>query len=162
MATKKRNTRSASKTDAVKLLTADHAKVKKLFRQFEKLKEDGDAREKSALVEEICAELIVHTTVEEEIFYPAVREAIDDEGLVDEADVEHESAKTLIAQLSRMRPGEDHYDARVTVLGEYIDHHVQEEQKEMFPKAKRARVDMAELGQRIMERKEQLQARHGR
>src|SRR6185295_18612105 len=99
MATKKRNTRSASKTDAVKLLTADHAKVKKLFRQFEKLKEDGDAREKSALVEEI-------------IFYPAVREAIDDEGLVDEADVEHESAKTLIAQLSRMRPGEDHYDAR--------------------------------------------------
>src|SRR6185503_11486874 len=116
MATKKRNTRSASKTDAVKLLTADHAKVKKLFRQFEKLKEDGDAREKSALVEEICAELIVHTTVEEEIFYPAVREAIDDEGLVDEADVEHESAKTLIAQLSRMRPGEDHYDARVTVL----------------------------------------------
>jgi len=162
MATKKRNIRSASKTDAVKLLTADHAKVKKLFRQFEKLKEDGDAREKSALVEEICAELIVHTTVEEEIFYPAVREAIDDEGLVDEADVEHESAKTLIAQLSRMRPGEDHYDARVTVLGEYIDHHVQEEQKEMFPKAKRARVDMAELGQRIMERKEQLQARHGR
>ncbi len=159
MARKARRTRKNSSTDAVRLLTADHNNVKKLFKRFEKLREDGDAREKSALVEEICSELIVHTTVEEEIFYPAVRAAIDEEDMIDEAEVEHESAKALIAQLSKMRPGEEHYDAKVTVLGEYIDHHVQEEQKEMFPRAKRAKVDMAGLGKRMMERKEELQSR---
>ena len=141
MARKQRQARRNSKQDAVKMLTADHTKVKKLFREFEKLKEDGGEREKSELVQEICTELQIHTKVEEEIFYPAVRDSIDDEDMMDEADVEHESAKTLIAQLSNMRPGEDHYDATVTVLGEYVDHHVQEEQNEMFRKAKRAKVN---------------------
>ena len=97
--------------------------------------------------------------VEEEIFYPALGESIEEEDLMDEADVEHESAKSLIKQLSKMRPGEDHYDAKVTVLGEYVNHHVEEEQSEMFPKAKRAKVDLVELGERITQRKEQLQAR---
>jgi hemerythrin superfamily protein len=157
MARPKKRTR-ASKQDAVQLLTADHTKVKKLFKEFEKLKEDSDAREKSALVEEICNELKVHTAVEEEIFYPALRECIDDEEIMDEADVEHESAKSLIEQLSKMRPGENHYDAKVTVLGEYVNHHVEEEQGEMFPKAKRAKIDLVALGERIAQRKEQLQA----
>ena len=159
MARKNIPARSASKQDAVKVLTADHTKVKKLFKEFEKLKEDGGAREKADLVEQICNELTVHTTVEEEIFYPAVREAIDDEALLDEADVEHASAKALISQLSKMRPGEDHYDAKVTVLGEYIDHHVKEEQDEMFPKARRAKMDLAALGERLLQRKEELQTR---
>lgn len=146
--------------DAVKLLTEDHKKVTRLFKEFEKLKEDGSAKEKSAIVQQICAELTVHATVEEEIFYPAVRESIDDiEDLVDEADVEHASAKSLIAELEAMKPGDDHYDAKVTVLGEYIDHHVQEEQDEMFPKAKKAKLDMAQLGERILQRKQELQSR---
>jgi hemerythrin-like domain-containing protein len=149
---------NGSKQDAVKLLTDDHKKVKKLFKDFEKLMEDGSAKEKSDVVQQICNELTIHAKVEEEIFYPAVRQAIEEEDLMDEADVEHASAKDLIAQLEAMKPGDDHYDAKVTVLGEYIDHHVQEEQDEMFPKAKRAKVDMAELGQRIAQRKEELQA----
>ena len=142
--------------DAVKVLTEDHKKVTQLFKEYEKLKEDGSAKEKSAIVQEICLELTVHARVEEEIFYPAVRESIDETDLVDEADVEHASAKSLIAELETMKPGDDHYDAKVTVLGEYIDHHVQEEQDEMFPKAKKAKLDMAQLGERIVQRKQEL------
>jgi hemerythrin superfamily protein len=159
MAQSKQKPKGSSKNDAVKLLTADHTKVKKLFKDFEKLRDgDGGAKQKSALVQQICTELTIHTKVEEEIFYPAVRESIDDEDLMDEADVEHAGAKSLIAELSGMKPGDDHYDAKVTVLGEYIDHHVKEEQDEMFPKAKRAKVDMGELAERIVQRKEELQA----
>lgn len=157
MAKARKQARKQSKNDAVKLLTADHAKVKKLFKQFEKLG-DGSTSEKSAVVQQICMELTVHAKVEEEIFYPAVRESIEDEDLMDEADVEHAGAKSLIAQLVVMKPGDDHYDAKVTVLGEYIDHHVKEEQDEMFPKAKRAKVDLVELGERMARRKEELQA----
>ena len=159
MARAKRQARGESKNGAVKLLTDDHNKVKKLFKEFEKLKDgDGGAKEKSAIVGEICLELTIHAKVEEEIFYPAVRESIDEEDLMDEADVEHAGAKSLIAELVGMKPGDDHYDAKVTVLGEYIDHHVKEEQEEMFPKAKRAKLDMGELGERIMQRKEELLA----
>ena len=159
MAKAKKQANGRSQHDAVKLLTDDHKKVKKLFKDFEKLTDgNGSTKEKSAIVQEICMELTVHAKVEEEIFYPAVRESIDDEDLMDEADVEHAGAKSLIAQLETMKPGDDHYDAKVTVLGEYIDHHVKEEQDEMFPKAKRAKVDMAELGERILRRKQELQA----
>jgi len=151
--------KSKTGVDAITLLTDDHKKVKKLFKDFEKLKEDdGNAKDKAALVKEICTELSVHAKVEEEIFYPAVREAIDDEDLMDEADVEHAGAKDLIAQLQSMKPGDDHYDAKVTVLGEYIDHHVKEEQEDMFVQAKRAKVDMVELGEQIAQRKEKLLA----
>ena len=145
-------------TDAVQLLTDDHKKVKKLFKDFERIKDqDGAAEEKSALVQQICMELTIHTKVEEEIFYPVVRESMDEEALMDEADVEHAGAKALIQQLEDMKPEDDHYDAKVTVLGEYIDHHVKEEHEEMFPKAKKAKVDMIELGARIAERKAELQ-----
>jgi hypothetical protein len=159
MAQAKKQARSQAKNDAVKLLTDDHNKVKKLFKEFEKLA-DGDSgtKEKAAIVQQICMELAAHAKLEEEIFYPAVRESIDDEDLMDEADVEHAGAKSLIAQLETMQPGDDHYDAKVTVLGEYIDHHVKEEQEEMFPKAIKAKVDMAELGERILRRKEEFQA----
>lgn len=159
MAQAKRQAKARSGPDAIKLLMEDHKKVKKLFKDFEKLKDgDGGAKEKSAIVQQICMELSVHTRVEEEIFYPAVRESIDDEDLMDEADVEHEGAKSLIAQLETMKPGDDHYDAKVTVLGEYIDHHVEEEHEEMFPKARKAKVDMTQLGERMKQRKEELQA----
>ena len=101
----------------------------------------------------------MHTTIEEEIFYPAVREAIDEEDLMDEALVEHAGAKELIEQLEGMSPQDDLYDAKVTVLGEQIDHHASEEEEEMFPKAKKAKLDLQELGAQLTERKEELQGR---
>ena len=149
-------------TDAIALLTADHRTVKELFKQFEKLtKQDDVDEEKAELVRRICNELTVHAQIEEEIFYPAVREAIDDDDLMDEADIEHASAKDLIAQLEDLEPGDDHYDARVTVLGEYVDHHVKEEEGEMFSKARKADVDTAELGAELAERKQELMAELG-
>jgi hemerythrin superfamily protein len=155
----KTTAKSKTEVDAITLLTEDHKRVKKLFQDFEKIKEDGGtAKDKSALVKQICTELSVHAKVEEEIFYPAVREAIDDEDLMDEAEVEHAGAKDLIAQLQSMKPGDDQYDAKVTVLGEYIDHHVKEEQADMFAQAKKAKVDTVELGEQIAARKEELLA----
>jgi hemerythrin-like domain-containing protein len=145
--------------DAIALLTADHAKVKKLFKEFEDLKEeDGSAEDKSALVTQICTELKVHTEIEEEIFYPAVRKAIDASDLMDEALVEHAGAKELIAQLEDMSPDDELYDAKVTVLGEQIQHHVKEEEGEMFPKARKAKVDGEALGVQMAERKAELMA----
>ena len=106
-------------------------------------------------------ELSIHAQAEEEIFYPAVRAAIKDDDLMDEADVEHAGAKNLIAQLEAMTPAHDHYDATVTVLGENIDHHVKEEEEKMFPKAKKAKVDTAALGAALIQRKHELLAERG-
>lgn len=155
----KQRAKAESGKDAITLLTEDHNKVKKLFKEFEKLHEDGgSSKEVFGVVRQICMELAVHTQVEEEIFYPALRKALDEDDLMDEADVEHDGAKSLIAQLETMKPGDDHYDAKVTVLGEYIEHHVKEEHSDMFPKARKAKLDMAELGEQMMRRKEELQA----
>jgi hemerythrin-like domain-containing protein len=143
--------------DALALLTADHREVKGLFKEYEKLcKADADADEKEALAEQICEALKVHTTIEEELLYPAARELLSDDDLVDEAEVEHASAKDLIAQIEGMRAGQDLYDAKVKVLGEYIEHHVQEEEKELFPKLKKAGLDSKSLGPLMSARKEQL------
>lgn len=139
----------ASADNAITMLTDDHKKVKKLFKDFEKLKEKGDASEKEALVEQICAELTVHAEIEEEVFYPAAREAIDDDDLMNEAEVEHASAKDLIEQLQAMDSSDPTYDAKVTVLGEYVNHHVDEEEKEMFPKVKKAKLDLEAIGEEI-------------
>ena len=142
--------------DAVAMLTADHKKVKKLFAEFGKLKDEGSDEHKSAIVGHICNELKIHTELEEEIFYPAVRNAIDDSALMDEALVEHAGAKELIAQLEEASPSDDLYDAKVTVLGEQIGHHVKEEEGNMFPKAKKAKVDMKTLGATMIKRKRAL------
>ena len=147
-----------TKVDAVKLLKADHAEVKKLFAQYEKLAKAGaPSAERSRCAGEICDKLTVHATIEEEIFYPAAREALgaSHEDLVDEADVEHASAKQLIAEIQSSDPSDDHYDAKVTVLGEYINHHVKEEQNEMFPKLTK-KLDMAALGEQLRARKAEL------
>jgi hemerythrin superfamily protein len=157
MATSPKKTTTPTGQDAIALLTEDHKNVKALFKQFETLKEDGSDEDKAALVARICGELTIHATLEEELFYPAVREAIDDMDLMDEADVEHAGAKNLIAQLEAADPGDDHYDAKVTVLGEYIDHHVKEEQDEMFPKARKA-IDTVAVGAEMAARKEELMA----
>lgn len=148
--------------DAIALLTADHKKVKGLFARFEKLMEqDGADKEKAELAAQICNELTVHAQVEEEIFYPAVREAIDDEDLMDEADVEHAGAKDLIAQIEAMQPGDELFDAKVVVLGELVDHHVKEEEGEMFPQVKKATVDTVALGEHMLERKLEILAELG-
>jgi len=147
--------------DVFALLTADHRRVKSLFKEFKSLKDDGDDDKKATLVETICNELTIHAQIEEEIFYPALRDAIDDEDLMDEADVEHASAKQLIAQLEQLEVGGDHYDATVTVLGEYIDHHVKEEEGEMFSKARKADIDSASLGEELAIRKAELKEELG-
>ncbi|RZI84104.1 MAG: hemerythrin domain-containing protein [Rubrivivax sp.] len=153
---------SRGEADAIKLLTTDHKEVKALFKEYEKLvkKEAGD-EEKQAIAQQICTMLTVHATIEEEIFYPAAREAIKEEDLVDEATVEHATAKDLIAQIEGMSPGEELYDAKVTVLGEYIEHHVQEEEKELFVQVKKTDLDLVELGSEMATRKEELLAELG-
>src|ERR1700680_4921762 len=129
MASTRKNASANAKTqDAIAMLMTDHKKVKKVFSDFKKLKDGGSSDEKSAIVEQICNELKIHAEIEEEIFYPAVREKIDDADLMDEALVEHAGAKELIAQLEDADPEEDLYDAKVTVLGEQINHHVEEEE----------------------------------
>lgn len=149
-----------SKPDAIALLTEDHKKVKKLFKEFEKVKE-GSVEDKVALVQQVLTELKVHAAIEEEIFYPAVRDAIDDDDLMNEAEVEHDSAKDLISQIESMEPEDPMYDARFSVLGEYVNHHVEEEQEEMFAKAKKAKVDLKAIGEELMARKESLLAEMG-
>ena len=130
-ASKKKSAAKRASPDAIALLRADHRTVQALFETYEKTR---SADRKSALCAQICKALKVHTQIEEEIFYPAARGAIRDDDLLDEATVEHQSAKELIAQIESGKPGDKLYDAKVQVLGEYIRHHVKEEQNEMFPK----------------------------
>ncbi|MDB5456903.1 MAG: hemerythrin [Caulobacter sp.] len=143
------------KPDAIALLKADHRKVEELFAQYEAA--TGDSR-KQRLAEQICLELTVHTKIEEEIFYPACRGKIE-EDLVDEAYVEHDGAKVLIAEIEAGGPDEQFYDAKVKVLSEMIEHHVEEEEKRsegMFSQARKAGLDMDALGAEMAARKAQL------
>ncbi len=150
-------TRSKTLT-AIDLLKEDHDKVKKAFKEFEKM-DRSDTETCRQLVRTVCDDLRVHTMLEEEIFYPAVREAIEDEDIMNEAAVEHETAKTLIEQLENMEPDDPNYFATFTVLGEYVMHHVKEEEGEMFPQAKKAKeLDLEALGEQMRTRKEELMA----
>lgn len=162
MATERKDSGSANgnSSDAIVALTADHKRVKALFKEFATLKEkEGDHdEEKAELVKHICRELKIHSAVEEQVFYPAVRAQIADDDLMDEALVEHAGAKDLVEQLESMDADDDLYDAKVTVLGEQIDHHVKEEEGTMFPKAKKAKLDTKALGAEMAHRKSQLQA----
>ncbi len=152
--------RSAAKfaSDALKILAEDHKKVIGLFDEFEQIKQEGsnDDDVKQQIVETACTELTIHAQVEEEVFYPAARDAIDNMDLLDEAEVEHASAKQLITELAAMQPDDDLYDAKFTVLGEYVKHHIREEEKELFPKLKKADLDLAGLGEEIQQRKLEL------
>ena len=144
-------------TDAIALLKADHRKVEELFEKFEKAR---NASAKQKLCHEICTELKIHTMIEEEIFYPALRGKIEDDTL-DEAYVEHDGAKVLVNDLENASPDDNFYDAKVTVLSEEVKHHVREEEtaKEgMFAQARAAGVDLVELRDRLMARKQELVA----
>ena len=155
-------TRTTREKDACDLLDADHKKVKAMFKEYEGLagsKAKGAAAKKQELASQICQELTVHTTIEEEIFYPACRAKIKDDDLLNEAEVEHAGAKNLIAQIEAGDPSDPKFDAKVTVLGEYIDHHVKEERTEMFPRARAARgLDLVALREQMEARKEELMA----
>jgi hemerythrin superfamily protein len=146
--------------DACDLLDADHRAVKKMFKEYEELTNSRGrtvGQKKMDLARQICHELTVHAQIEEEIFYPAMRAALKDTDLVAEAQVEHQSAKDLIAQIEAAGEADEMFDAKVKVLGEYIDHHVKEERGEMFPKARAVRkLDLVSMREQLMERKEEL------
>jgi len=157
-ASSKATTKTRTPADAIALLRADHKKVSALFDEFEKTRASS---RKKAIVAEICQELTVHTALEEEIFYPAVKDALKDHELVPEANVEHASVKDLIAQVEGVEPDGEVYDARVKVMGEFVKHHVKEEQNEMFPKAQKTKLDLVALRDQMMARKEELLAAQG-
>jgi hypothetical protein len=149
--------RGAARNDAIALLKADHRRVEALFEQFEKARSDDRKRD---LATDICNSLRVHSAIEEEIFYPAFYEATQEEDLHHEAVIEHDGARKLIAEIEASGPEDDFYDARVSVLSEMIKHHVREEEKRdgMFAKARSARMDLAWLGERLAERKAELES----
>src|SRR4051795_9308956 len=141
--------------DAVALLKEDHRTVEELFEKFEKASGEG---RKQKLAEEICLELSVHAQIEEEIFYPACEGKVE-EDLLKESYVEHDGAKVLIAEIINGEPSDEFYDAKVKVLQEEIEHHVQEEEKRMeglFAQARKAGLDMDALGEQLAARKEEL------
>ena len=139
--------------DAIALLKQDHRTVSQLFEEFEK----ADEEEQSAIAQRVCQLLTVHAQIEEELLYPEAKEAFagddENEDLINEAEVEHGSAKELIAKIEGMSSGDDHFTATVTVLGEYIKHHVKEEETELFPQLKKTELDLKDLGSRLADRK---------
>jgi len=145
---------SARPEDAIKLLKGDHKEVLSLFEAFDGTEEEA---KKEALARKICQALTTHAQIEEEIFYPAARDAEVDDDLLDEANVEHASAKQLIAEINGMRPGDDLFDAKVKVLGEYVRHHVEEEESELFPECRESDMDLKAVGQALAARKTELQ-----
>jgi hemerythrin superfamily protein len=149
---------SARSQDAIALLKADHRAVEKLFAAFEKAKDD---ERKKQLADQICMELRVHAQLEEELVYPVSREFLKEEDLVDEAVVEHQAAKDLIEQIEGMQPDEDLFDAKVSVLKEQIEHHVEEEEKEYFPQIQKTEMDLKAIGEQIKARKKELMAQMG-
>ena len=159
---KARRTRRTGRRDplAVTLLKHDHREVEGWFEEYEQL--DADA-EKLALFNKIAMALKVHTTIEEEIFYPEERGEVEDD-MLDEAYVEHDGAKKLIAEIEAMKPADEYYDAKVKVLGEYIKHHVKEEEQPggIFAQAKRGDEDLDAMGERMKARKQELMAQLGK
>jgi hemerythrin-like domain-containing protein len=141
---------------AVELFQEDHDYIRRAYRRFEKM-DHGDRAAVGALVTDVCAVLETHARLEEEVFFPVVRKALDDDDLMTEAEIQHEFAKTLIRRLRRMKPQDAAYVPTFTVLCEYFRHHAKQEETEIFPKAKRRRVDMRALGRKIMERRLELE-----
>lgn len=159
MAASKGQSNPAQQHNAIELLIADHERVKKLFKEFEKIKDGDDEEARVEIVESACAELKVHGMIEEEIFYPAVRSKAGEElkDILNEADVEHASVDELIDKLTEIEPSDRMYKAHFTVISAYVRHHVQQEEKEMFPRARELKeLDLDELGIELRARKEDL------
>ena len=151
----------SAKTQIVAALKDDHKKVKKAFRDFEKLDPGRDPESAQALVERTCAELEVHAELEEQLFYPAARQALKEEDLIDEAEVEHTTVKVLIEQLKGMNPSDANYAATFKVLGEYVNHHVKEEEGEIFPGLTRTGVQWDSILEQMTMRREELKEEKG-
>jgi hemerythrin superfamily protein len=147
---------AASQPDALEFLKSQHREVEDLFKQFEKLGDEGPSEEKEPIVRMACEKLTVHASIEEEIFYPAAREIDDVESLLNEAEVEHNTAKDLIATLDSMDASDPMFSATFTVLSEYIKHHVKEEEGELFPKVKKSDLDLDALGQELAAQADEL------
>jgi hypothetical protein len=150
--------------DAIALLMDDHRRVKELFDEFKKFQESGQEGYedlKQELMDAVCAELKIHAQIEEELFYPPVREALRDDDLMNEAEVEHQSFKDLIEEIEDGNAGDGMTCARFIVLGEYVQHHVREEHESMFPKVRATGMPTIELGRKMLARKEQLKAQMG-
>ena len=147
---------AASQPDALEFLKSQHREVEDLFKQFEKLGDEGPSEEKEPIVRMACEKLTVHASIEEEIFYPAAREIDDAEALLNEAEVEHNTAKDLIATLDSMDASDPMFSATFTVLSEYIKHHVKEEEGELFPKVKKSDLDLDALGQELAAQADEL------
>lgn len=161
MATKTAQSRSTGTrdADAIALLEADHAKVSELIEDYEGRKDDASGKKKAALANQICEELQIHAQIEEEIFYPALRDADESAAeALDEALVEHATIKNLVQEVMDSAPDDSEYDAKVKVIGEYVTHHVEEEEKELFKIARKAELDLDELGAQLASRKAELKA----
>jgi hemerythrin-like domain-containing protein len=155
-AARKRARARSGREDAIKLLKADHKEVADMVEKFENGRLSKD--KKAATAKQICMALTVHAQIEEEIFYPAAREAVrSGEDLLDEAEVEHGSIKELVAAIENASPDDDElFEARVKVLGEYVKHHVKEEETQLFPKLRKSDMDLDEVGMQLSARKEEL------
>jgi len=158
MMVKRYDGRRVRQPDGLAFLMKQHREVEVLFDRFEASEDDA---EKTKLVDQICLALAVHAKIEEELLYPPAEESIEEADLVDEAYIEHATAKDLIAQLEGMTVGDQYYDAKVKVLSEYIAHHVKEEETELFPEIKRSDMDLTGLGEKLAARAEQLKAQFG-
>ena len=156
-------TSSKGRNQVLEMLKEDHKKAKKAFSEFDRLDKDDaeDAERCKELIEQTCKELEVHATLEEELFYPAIRDAIKETELVDEAEVEHMTAKMLIQQLQEGDLEDEKQAAVFKVLGEYIRHHVREEENEMFEQLNRSKVDWDQLQQEMQQRRAELMQEHG-
>ena len=153
---------STARSEIIEELKEDHKRVRQAFRAAEKLDAEEDGEELKEIVDQTCAELEVHAQLEEELFYPAAREVLKEADLVDEAEVEHMSAKALIAQLRAMSPEDEKYAATFKVLGEYVNHHIKEEENEMFPGLQgRSGAEWEQVQQQMETRREQLMSEMG-
>ncbi len=148
--------REATASSVTDMLREDHKKVKCLFEEFEQA---DDATTKQRIVETALTELEVHSKLEEELIYPAIRSELDDDDLMDEALEEHHVVHGLLGELKKMKPSDERYDAKFTVLAENVRHHIKEEESEMFPKAEDCEIDWDALCAQVVKRKEQLIAK---
>lgn len=159
MARRKGNKRAGGRQpEAISMLIEDHQKVQKLFKTFDRTE---DEQQQEELAKQICNELTVHTELEEQVFYPAAREVLEKSDTVDEAEIEHQVAKELVEKIKQSRPQDDEFCALVTVLCEYVNHHIEEEQTELFPQLKKTEIDFDALGEEMQQKKQELRSELG-
>jgi hemerythrin-like domain-containing protein len=147
--------------DAVSLLIADHDKAKALFAEYQRIKDTGSAAEKFEIAKQVCGGLLIHLAIEEALFYPPVRKAIGQKELMEEAEEEHEKTKELIRQLGDIDPASPEFDEKMQKLCEGVNHHVEEEEHEMFPKVRDSGLDLEDIGKQLQEAKNDMRTRLG-